>query len=62
MVKALDIIIDRRPKGRSCKMESQNINHRKNRMCCPILIKKLRGKRKNDIARPVVPIIALNDL
>ena len=28
------------------------MNHRKDRMCCPILINKLKGKRKSDIARP----------
>jgi len=56
MVETLGIIIDRRPKERPRKMESYTIE--KNRMCCPILIKKLRGKRKSNIARSDPIIIA----
>jgi hypothetical protein len=38
MIEALDIIIDRRTKGKLRK--NGKLNHRKNRICCPILIKK----------------------
>ena len=45
MVEALGIIIDRRrPKGRPRKRG--NFNHRKNRMYCPILIKKIEGEEE----------------
>ena len=43
MVETLGITIDRRPKGRPRKMESQTI---KNRMCCPILIKNIEGEEE----------------
>ena len=50
MVEALGIIIIvRRPKGRPRKIESKTIEKIG---CVPILIKKTRGKRKSDIARP----------
>ena len=48
MVEALGII-DNRPKRRARKRESQTI---KRIGCVPILIKKIEGKRKSDIARP----------
>ena len=44
MVETLGItIIDRHPKGRPCKMESQTI---KNRMCFPLLINKIEGEEE----------------
>ena len=44
MVEALGIIIDRRPKGRPRK--NGKLNHRKNRMCCLILIKNIEGEEE----------------
>jgi len=49
MVEALDNIIDRHPKGKPRKIKNYTIE-KIGRV--HILIKKMRGKRKSDIARP----------
>ena len=61
MVEALGIIIDRRrPKGRPRKRG--NFNHRKNRMYCPILIKKIEGEEEKWYCKtwPHNPLILIN--
>ena len=44
MVETLGIIVDRRPKGRLRKIENQTIG--KDRMCSPILIKKIEEEEE----------------
>ena len=51
MIEALGIIIDRRPKGRPSKIESQTIEKI---WCVPILIKKMKDKRKSDMQKPTL--------
>ena len=50
MVEALGISIDKRPKVRLRKIESKTIE--KIGCIVSILIKKMKGKRKSDIASP----------